>query len=224
MGTKHFSVATESEVPVRVGIGGGAPPRFIPGGYGGDDNQPRRWRVPNRTYQTGTWLFIAAVTMMFAGFTSTIVVRQSAAADWGQVTLPSILYLNTFVLLASTLTFEIARRAAKREGGSSTTTFILYATLALGLLFVGGQLYAWKILVGHGVYLASNPSSSTFYLLTAIHALHLTGGVVALAYLVSRMGAMTAAKFRACLGAASLYWHFMTVLWLYILLLLVTRV
>jgi len=224
MGTKHFSVATEPEIPVRIGVGGGGPPRIDTGGFGGDDGGSRRWRVPNRTYQTGTWLFIAAVTMMFAGFTSTIVVRQSSAPDWGHVTLPSVLYLNTLVLLASTITFEFARRAARRENKTAATTFILYATLALGLLFVGGQLYAWRILSDRGVYLASNPSSSTFYLLTAIHALHLTGGVLVLAYLVSRMESMKAVKFRACLSAASIYWHFMTALWLYILLLLVTRV
>ena len=222
MGTKHFSVATDAGVPAIVKVGGGGPPAFHSGGSGGDDHGPR-WRVPNSTYQTGTWLFIAAVTMMFAGLTSTVVVRQSAAPDWGHVTLPSILYLNTLVLIVSTFTFEFARRSAKRGEKSALATTILYLTLALGLLFVGGQLLAWKTLVARGVYLASNPSSSTFYLLTAIHALHLTGGVLVLAYLVSRMDAMKVAKFRACLSAASIYWHFMTVLWLYILLLLVTR-
>lgn len=218
MGTKHFSVATEAEVPIRVRVGG-PPPPIDQSGFGDDGS--RRWRVPNHTYQTGIWLFIAAITMMFAGLTSTVVVRQSAAPDWGRVTLPSILYLNTLVLLISTVSFEIARRRAARD---ARFTGVLYLTLTLGLLFVGGQLLAWNILESRGVYLATNPSSSTFYLLTAIHALHLAGGTIALAYLVTRVGLMSTAKFRACLSAAAVYWHFMTVLWLYILLLLVTRV
>jgi len=155
--------------------------------------------------------------MIFAGLTSTVIVRQ-ASGPWGHTSLPSILYLNTVVLLSSSVTFELARRNANGTGSMA-----LYGTLALGLLFVGGQLYAWKMLVDRGVYLASNPSSSTFYLLTGVHALHLTGGILVLAYLVSRAGAMSAAKFRACIGAASVYWHFMSALWLYILMLLVTR-
>ena len=222
MSTKHFLVATEAELPVRVRIGGGGPRGINPLNFGGNGGGSRQWRLPNRRYQTGTWLFIAAVTMMFAGLTSTIVVRGSSATDWGHTSLPAILYLNTFVLLVSTVTFEIARRQKNSPENTENST-LLYATLALGLLFVGGQLVAWKTLVERGVYLASNPSSSTFYLLTAIHALHLIGGVLVLAYLVSRMDTMIAAKFHACLGAASLYWHFMTGLWLYILLLLVTR-
>lgn len=223
MGTRNFSVTTETEIPVRVRSGGG-PPGIGTGEFGGDDGNSRRWRVPNHTYQTGTWLFIAAVTMMFAAFTSTIVVRQSAGADWGHVTLPAVLYLNTFVLLASTITFEIARRRARLRNNFSSVAVVLYVTLALGLLFVAGQFYAWNTLADRGVYLATHPSSSTFYLLTAIHALHLTGGVLVLAYLVSRMDSMTVKKFRACLSAASLYWHFMTALWLYILVVLITRV
>jgi cytochrome c oxidase subunit 3 len=161
--------------------------------------------------------------MMFAGFTSTTVVRQSTAPDWGHVPLPSILYMNTVVLLISSITFELARRAVKRSASTLATMALIYGTLALGLLFVGGQLYAWQILAERGVYLASNPSSSTFYLLTAAHALHLCGGVLALTYIVGRMDSMKGARFRACLSAAALYWHFMAVLWLYILLLLVMR-
>ena len=219
MGTKHFSIATE--VP-RIRIGGGGPPALDPPEFGDGGDRSRRWRVPNHTYQTGVWIFIAAVTMMFAGLTSTVVVRQASAPDFGHTTLPWILYLNTFVLLCSSVSFELARRHAKGTDVKSGS-MALYATMVLGLLFVGGQILGWKMLVDRGVYLASNPSSSTFYLLTAFHALHLTGGILVLAYLLNRMGAMTVAKFRACIGAASVYWHFMAALWLYILLFLVTR-
>jgi cytochrome c oxidase subunit 3 len=224
MGTKHFSVAADVEAPGQIRLGGNGPRDLDPLNFGGDDRS-RRWRVPNRTYQTGTWLFIAAVTMMFAGFTSTVVVRQSAGLDWVHTYVPPVLYFNTLILLVSSITFEYARRAAKRTlGATGTAANVLYATLGLGVLFVAGQVFAWRTLALRGVYLASNPSSSTFYLLTAIHALHLMGGVAVLTYLVSRMRVMRAAKFEACLSAASLYWHFMSALWLYILFLLVTRV
>jgi cytochrome c oxidase subunit III len=222
MGTKHFSVATEAEPAIRTG--GGGPRGFDPSAFGGDDHS-RRWRVPNHTYQTGVWLFIGAITMMFAGLTSTVVVRQSAATDWTLIYRPWILYVNTLILLLSSVSFEYARRAGKAAIGTisiSASTW-LYITMGMGLLFVAGQLIAWKMLVAHGVYLATNPSSSTFYLLTAVHALHLLGGIGVLGYLVFRMSRMTSVKFRACLGAASLYWHFMSALWIYILLLLVTR-
>ena len=223
MGIRHFSVATDTEVALRLGGGGTPPQGFDPGGFGGDDHS-RRWRVPHSTYETGVWLFLAAVTMMFAGLTSTVVVRQSAAPDWGHVHLPWVLYLNTVVLLISTVTFEIARRSSRRRGLSGSVTATLYGTMGLGLLFVAGQLFAWRTLVEQGIYLSSRPSSSTFYLLTAIHALHLTGGVLVLAYLVSRMSRMPLPKFKGCLAAAATYWHFMTGLWLYILVLLLTRV
>jgi cytochrome c oxidase subunit 3 len=221
MASKHFSVATDVEATPRMG--GGAPPPLIFDSFdSGGDGSSRRGRVPHNTYQTGTWLFIAAITMMFAGLTSTVVVRQSAAPDWGRVHLPSILYFNTVLLIFSTLTFEFAKRSARALKNSARR--ILYATSALGLLFVVGQVLAWRVLASQGVYLASRPSSSTFYLLTAVHALHLIGGVLVVGYLVSRMQAMAPAKFRACLTAASTYWHFMTGLWLYILMLLITRV
>jgi cytochrome c oxidase subunit III len=222
MATRHFSVA--ADVPPQLGSGNRGPRNLDPADFEGGDGS-RRWRVPNRTYQTGTWLFIAAVTMMFAGLTSTVVVRQAAGLDWVRTYIPSLLYLNTVVLLVSSVTFEFARHSVKIGLASTNRTAVaLYTTLVLGLLFVTGQVVAWKTLVARGVYLASNPSSSTFYLLTAIHALHLMGGVLVLTYLVSRMDAMAAPKFRACIGAASLYWHFMSILWLYILLLLVTRI
>jgi cytochrome c oxidase subunit III len=189
--------------------------------FGGDDGS-RRSRIPESTYQTGTWLFIFAVTMMFAGLTSTIVVRQSAGLDWVHTYVPPVLYFNTLILLASSVTFELARRSGKRNLVRNTAA--LYATVGLGMLFVIGQAVAWKTLVSRGVYLASNPSSSTFYLLTAVHGLHLLGGVVVLAYIAMRMHSMNAPRFRSCIGAAALYWHFMSVLWLYVLLLLVTRI
>ena len=94
----------------------------------------------------------------------------------------------------------------------------LYITLALGLLFVIGQYVAWSRLRAEGIYLATNPSNSFFYLLTAAHALHVLGGLVGLAYVTGKLkkGELR----RSTLDAASRYWHFVDILWVYLLLLL----
>jgi cytochrome c oxidase subunit 3 len=97
-------------------------------------------------------------------------------------------------------------------------------TLLLGLGFLAAQVLAWRQLVAAGVYLASNPHSAFFYVLTGLHAIHLVGGVLALAYLhwfVRRAGGAEAdLKRRALTDVVGIYWHFMDVLWVFLFLLL----
>lgn len=166
--------------------------------------------------RTGVWVGIAAITMSFTAYTSALIVRQGSGGDWQHVALPKILFLNTLLLLASSGTLETARRrvAAGRAGAW------VAGTLALGLAFLVGQFVAWRQLAAAGLYLSSNPASDFFYVFTALHALHLLGGVAALGYLFARL---RTAPERAPMGAVALYWHFMGVLWLYLLLILVTR-
>jgi cytochrome c oxidase subunit 3 len=94
----------------------------------------------------------------------------------------------------------------------------LYITLFLGLLFVAGQYVAWSQLRAEGLYLATNPSSSFFYVLTATHALHVLGGLGGLIYVIRKLS--KSALRRSQLVATARYWHFMGILWLYLLLLL----
>jgi cytochrome c oxidase subunit 3 len=94
----------------------------------------------------------------------------------------------------------------------------LYLTLTLGLLFVAGQYIAWRQLRVEGLYLASNPASSFFYVFTAGHILHLTGGLGGLVRVIRKLHSATLR--RSTLDATSRYWHFMDVLWIYLLLLL----
>ncbi len=171
---------------------------------------------------TGIWVGIAAISMTFAALTSALVVRRGGALDWRHFTIPSILYLNTLVLIASSVTLEIARRRVagfmglKAEVRSPARW--LYVTLALGLLFVAGQYVAWRQLSAQGLYLASNPSSSFFYVLTAAHALHLLGGLGGLVRVMRKLGNFSLR--RSTLDATSRYWHFMDVLWVYLLVLI----
>ncbi len=176
--------------------------------------------------QTGIWVALGAITMSFAALTSAMVVRQGTALDWRHMTLPSILYLNTLALLASSITLEVARRkvvayARGIEVEISVPMRWLLATLTLGLLFVAGQYVAWIELRGAGLYLASNPNSSFFYLFTGVHATHVLGGLLGLVYVISKLrrGVLR----RSTFAAAAQYWHFMGALWLYLLLLLWTK-
>ncbi|MGZ4897461.1 MAG: cytochrome c oxidase subunit 3, partial [Candidatus Angelobacter sp.] len=152
-----------------------------------------------------------------------LIVRKGSSLDWQTFTLPSILYFNTLILFASSVTLEISRRrVAAFMGGlkshAESPARWLYITLILGLLFVAGQYVAWSQLRGEGLYLATNPSSSFFYVLTATHALHVLGGLGGLIYVIRKLGKSTLR--RNALDATARYWNFMDVLWLYLLCLL----
>ena len=192
-------------------------------GGGGDAEQPREWRVPDRTYRLGMWLALVAVVMLFAAFTSAMVVRKGLGEDWGSTPLPHILWFNTLVLMVSSLTMELSRRALAQQASQKFTVW-LYVTAALGVAFLTGQIVAWRDLAEAGVFLSSNASSSFLYLLTATHGIHLLGGILALAYLVWRAPAIArGTERRAAVDAIALYWHFMDGLWIYLLILLATR-
>jgi cytochrome c oxidase subunit 3 len=94
--------------------------------------------------------------------------------------------------------------------------------LFLGLLFVVGQYVAWLRLRSEGLYLATNPSSSFFYVLTATHALHVLGGLAGTVHVIRNLSNSTLG--RSTLDATARYWHFMGGLWLYLLFLLWTKV
>lgn len=172
---------------------------------------------------TGIWVVMASIAMSFAAFTSALIVRQGAAADWRHLALPRILYLNTLVLLASSIALEVARRQVsafmrgRATQGTSPARW-LYITLFLGLLFVAGQYVAWMQLRAQGLFLATNPNSSFFYVLTAVHALHVSGGLGGLVRVIHRLNKSILRK--STLDATSHYWHFMDVLWVYLLVLL----
>lgn len=176
---------------------------------------------------TGIWVVLFAITMMFAAFTSALVVRKGAAIDWQSFRLPPILYFNTLLLVASSVTLEISRRrVAAFMGGLKTQVQNparwLYITLGLGLLFVAGQYIAWLQLQAEGLYLATNPSSSFFYLLTVTHALHVLGGLGGLLYVIRKLHKSVLRRDQ--LVSTARYWHFMGLLWVYLLVLLWVKV
>ncbi len=173
---------------------------------------------------TAIYVAVVGIGMIFAALTSALVVRKGGATDWKSFTLPSILYLNTLVLLVSAFVLEIGRRsvgrfmAAPDREHTGKPTFWFYLTLGLGLVFVAGQYLAWLQLRREGLYLATNPSSSFFYVLTVTHALHVLGGLGGLLLVITRLQRLTLQK--STLNAVSRYWHFMDALWIYLLCLL----
>ena len=176
---------------------------------------------------TGIWVVVYAISMMFAALTSAMIVRKGSSLDWQSFTLPSILYLNTALLLSSSVTLEIARRrVASFMGGvairGESPARWLNITLVVGVLFVIGQYVGWARLRAEGLYLSTNPSSSFFYLFTAAHVLHVFGGLAGLLYVISKLGKSELR--RSTLDAASRYWHFVDALWVYLLLLLWMKV
>lgn len=168
---------------------------------------------------SGIWVAVAAITMSFAALTSSLIIRQ-ASDDWRHITLPAILYLNTVIILSSSVTLEIARR--RRTSDLATTRSWLYLTLALGVAFLAGQTFAWHQLRVQGLFLATSPNSSFFYVLTVLHALHVFGGLFGLVYTIRR-SANAAAWRVSTLDATAVYWHFLAALWVYLVLVLRTR-
>jgi cytochrome c oxidase subunit III len=211
--------------------------------HGGDDFGSPFFDVRLRRARVGLVVGLTGIAMIFISFTSAYIVRQGLPTldprtntllhDWFPVALPRLLLLNTVVLLVSSVTMELARRQAARKALAQFAwapgEFVdakegiswLALTVVLGLSFLSGQWLAWRELAANGFYMSSSPSSSFVYLLTGTHGIHLFGGVVAL------LTAGLASLLRRPVDAQSIlvditgwYWHFMALLWVYLLLLL----
>jgi cytochrome c oxidase subunit 3 len=163
------------------------------------------------------WLALASISMMFIGFSSAYILGRGTHTLWQAMSAPTFVWINTVILLASSLTVELARRAQ----GSADLKRWMTLTCLLGSAFLVGQLWLWKMLADQGIYLSGNPHSSFFYLLTGVHGVHLLGGVAALVYLTTRTWrSLTPNPEKSSLDVTALYWHFMDGLWIYLLVLL----
>jgi cytochrome c oxidase subunit 3 len=224
---------------IAIGGSGGS------GGPGGGSFTDYHGRL--RRARLGLAVALTPIAMLFISFTSAYIVRQGLPTfdehsgtyirDWLTVNLPvTLLLINTALLLISGLTMELARRQIARrvslspvgsvpgvsigEEGTGTVPW-LGITVVLGVGFLAGQALAWRTLADRGFYMATSPSSSFVYLLTATHAVHLSGGMLVLLF------ALAASLFRRpvesryiVVDTAAWYWHFMALLWVYIFALL----
>ncbi len=203
--------------PVTTRRSGGGVDALEPGfgDYGRGGGDARRMDAS----KLGLWVAMGSITMLFAAFTSAYIVR-SAGQDWVPLAAPSILWLNTAILLLSSVTMEISRRSFHRWQPLTFRKWLL-VTAGLGAAFLVGQLFAWRELSQQGIYLVSHPHSSFFYVLTAVHGVHLLAGVLALFYVLG-----LAMRYRLTPGESSspsiaaTYWHFVDGLWLYLMVVL----
>ncbi len=240
-------VDTERKDP---GFGGRPPVDHRPtGGGGGDENwehRPPGRRGPRELltrYRMGLGFALAGDLMFFITLVSAFFVQQHTGhidpndqfiLDWRPLTIPPILWINTAILLLSSLTMEMGRRSVFHEGhvmeewlglGRPTSRRALpwlIATAALGTLFIVGQWMAWEQLASQGIFFGSNPSSHFFYLITGAHALHLVLGVAAIAAALAALWYARRIEIRQIVvDCASWYWHVMGVLWLFLFGLLI---
>lgn len=203
------------------GAGGGpsGPSDWGDDPHGRPENYPDPYATPLSVYRAITFWVIASVVVLFAALTVIVKSRWADSDDWFSVSLPHILYLNTAILLASSVTIEMAR-ASLRANVLKNCVRWMVATLALGLVFLGGQIAAWEELVREGLSLGANPGSFFIYVISGTHGAHLLGGIVALSIVSMLFRRWRAAKQEIAVNALALYWHFMDGLWIYLLALL----
>jgi cytochrome c oxidase subunit III len=219
------TMVTSTRPPViKKGTGKGP---GIPGPNGNGSKRGGSFRDPEshaNRYRIGMWVGLASVTMMFTSLSSAYIVRSMSANDWVSLPMPRVLIASTILILASSITLELARRKLKASLTKAYTQWVVI-TVALGLAFLASQLFAWRQLKQWGLYVSTNPHSSFFYLLTGAHAVHLAGGLLGLTFLWLRSrwitkDAAVLKKRQASADAVAIYWHFMDALWIYLFLLL----
>lgn len=167
----------------------------------------------------GLWIFLATVTMLFGAFTSAYIVRRSGS-DWRPVALPSILWLNTLVLMASSVAVEAASRfGSHRRWRAATMSFGL--AVAFGIAFLVGQFTAWRQLAAAGVYLPTSPHSSFFYMLTGAHGLHVVAALAVLTWgLVKTQSAWRNPRAWATqMALCRTFWHYLGAVWVFLFVL-----
>ena len=198
----------------------GPPPPPIDWGHGGGGGGPDGRGADRRASFIGLFVLLASTTMVFGALTAAFWMRRGISEDWSSMHKPPILWLNTVLLLASSVVLDRSRHALRSGNRASFNVWWTFAT-ALGILFLLGQAFAWRQLRDAGVYIASNPCSSFFYVLTAVHALHLLGGVTALVYVdVQAWRLRLGPAKRTAIDVSAIFWHFLDGVWLYLMLLI----
>jgi cytochrome c oxidase subunit 3 len=180
-----------------------------------------RWS-PQRV---GLWVFLAVITSLFGLFVSAYYMRLSGhhgsgpATDWIALSEPPVLWLNTVLLIAASVALQASRKAV--QGGNVAASF---KTLLIGglltLAFLAGQLYAWAQVRNSGFFSPLNPAVAFFYLLTAVHGLHLLGGLYVWGRTLARMRQKDVEaidvrqSIKQSVELAGVYWHFLLLVWL----------
>ncbi len=177
------------------------------------ENQPGRGILNIEPAKIGLLSFIAVVTSLFALFLSAYLMRMKLA-DWNALADPKLLWLNTGLLVLASVAFQLTRGAAKRAQLLTVKTGLITGG-ACTILFLVGQLAAWQQLNAAGYFMASNPANSFFYLLTALHGLHLLGGMWVWGRTTARvLTGADAQSVRLSVELCTVYWHYLLLVWI----------
>ncbi|MCA1626218.1 MAG: cytochrome c oxidase subunit 3 [Acidobacteria bacterium] len=201
------------------------------GSNGGDDNNQNNDFFEDTQeksldkVRTGMWFLLLVVMMTFGGLISAyIVISTNHVLEWKPFDLPPQIWISTALILASSVSYKIAQKALHNEKQQKAKNWLLATTL-LGSLFISSQILAWFELVRHGVYVQSNQYAGFFYILTAVHAIHVIGGICGLGYILLRAWHVTGSteeltRRKSISKIIGWYWHLMDGLWVVLFLLL----
>lgn len=178
--------------------------------------------------RVGLWVFLGVVTSLFGLFVSAYYMRMGHGhvqdlGDWKSVQDPPILWFNTAVLILGSVAMQSARRAATQERKELARPALIAGGL-LTLVFLAGQLIAWRQLDASGFFVASNPAVAFFYVLTAVHGLHLLGGLFVWGRTVVRMWrpGVELIDVRLSIELCTVYWHYLLLVWIALFALLLS--
>lgn len=176
-----------------------------------------------RSYKLILGFTMVSITMMFAGLTSAFVISKSRG-DWlKDFQLPSAFIVSTFVIIACSVTFEMAKKAIRKDDRARTTA-LLWITLILGLLFMYLQFYGFGQIVAEGHYFTGSESSITstyVYVFALAHMAHLLGGIIALLIIIyNHYKQKYSSRQTVGIELGAMYWHFLDGLWIYLFLFL----
>jgi cytochrome c oxidase subunit 3 len=199
-----------------------------PGGGGdrpnNDDIRDAEHQTPSKDRIVTAFLLLI-VMMTFGGLISAyVVIATNNVAEWHPFSLPFQVWISTALILASSITFQVAKSATDRDEQIRARKWFI-ATAALGGAFISSQLIVWLELRARGLYVYGNPYAGFFYILTAIHAVHVLGGITALGSLLLRSWYPTSdleqiSRRKSFATVVGWYWHFMGVLWIVLFVLL----
>ena len=177
------------------------------------ENRPGRGVINTDPAKIGLLTFIAVVTSLFALFLSAYMMRMQLG-DWRPVDEPTLLWVNTALLVLASIAFQLTLGAAKR-GQALTVKVGLVVGGACTTLFLLGQLLAWQQLYASGFFVDGNPANAFFYLLTALHGLHLLGGMWVWGRTSLRLfSGADAQSVRLSVELCTVYWHYLLLVWI----------
>lgn len=229
-----IEISTENEEPKRSrsSFSGGSSPgsgRRNNGGGGSDgpnddsDGDPVAFRPEKERILTGFLLLV--VLMTFGGMIGAyVVIATNKAAEWQPFALPVQVWISTVIIILSSIAYIISERATIVNDQPKAKKWMIITTV-LGAFFISSQILAWIELTRRGLYMEGNPYAGFFYILTAVHAVHVIGGIAALSSILLRSwypsrNEMDVMRRISLAKVVGWYWHFMGLLWLVLLFML----